>query len=483
MGKWEIDLKKIKTELKQLIDDNKHSYDPNQRVFPQYLSFQTKKLSTDENKAGVRGEQDVHDGLKKLAIEDGDWYLIHEIGEPMQKLLEEKPKKNFFEELLDRVKDKIGYNEGYAPDFVFMNKKYGIFLIDSKNVTENNALEAFQKAINQCKIFKLILETLNEDYAKLPFYMGAYIPLNIRIKLNNNKTFIINNLRYDEGLRMMFESLKCPTIDEDVYNHFLKFLVKVKTKGVSQITLNDIDGQLKEYTKNKVKQKPSLIGKKLILNGPAGSGKTYRIMENIINLLKFKQKILLVFEDEFKMNEVKKEAVGEIKLYKYLNDINELYDILKPFDKRNKDLKIKVYIYENEEKIDYFLLFITVKELNYFYVDSIESGASYLNRLTKYLNDSDFIVETSSHHVKCDRICEESDKKIYFIFITTKSLNYCLVDSSMSGVSYSNMLAQYVNNGEFIVETSSHYQKCDKLCSVIEYVKSVNEKNKSNAEK
>ena len=52
-----------------------------------------------------------------------------------------------------------------------------------------------------------------------------------------------------------------------------------------------INTRLEEFTNKEIKKHDSLIGQKLISNGPAGSGKTYHIKDNIINVLTEDKKI------------------------------------------------------------------------------------------------------------------------------------------------------------------------------------------------
>ena len=56
-----------------------------------------------------------------------------------------------------------------------------------------------------------------------------------------------------------------------------------------------IDKQLEDKLKSDVSKMDSLNGKKVIINGPAGSGKTYRLIGNIINLLTPSKRIGLVY--------------------------------------------------------------------------------------------------------------------------------------------------------------------------------------------
>ena len=87
-----------------------------------------------------------------------------------------------FDQLLELAKEKILKQESpklkaFDPDFILVNKKYGIYLIDSKNVNDNKySQKPFDKAINQCRVFKSFLIVLNPEYEKLDFHMGAYLP-------------------------------------------------------------------------------------------------------------------------------------------------------------------------------------------------------------------------------------------------------------------------------------------------------------------
>ena len=409
-----MNLNKLKEELKKLVDDMKQSDLTEIRVYPEYFPFESKCLSTIERKAGVKGEQDLHGALKKLVKESDDSYLIYEIGKSLKKWLDSVGIKKLFEDLHKQAKfmiDNVNV-KAYAPDFVLMNKNYGIFLIDSKNVNENNATDQFEKAMNQCKVFKSLLTIINEDYGKLPFYMGAYLPLDIEIKQDDHGTFVIKTL---ESVKDIFHG-KFTIINEDIYNHLSKFLIGIKKLNNDSLLskpLSTIDVQLKDYTTTEIKKKKSFIGKKVIISGPAGSGKTYHIIENIINILKPKEGILLVFEENIDViyDKVKSESDDGIKLYKYLNDVNELEAILKPFERRNKDLKIRVYVYENNEKIDYCSIFINALESGYCFIDSMEPCLIYLKNLAKYLNNRDVIVEKASQKKFIDGFIDIKNEK------------------------------------------------------------------------
>ncbi len=116
--------------------------------------------------------------------EDKEWFLFHSIGKALKEWLQKPQKKDFIDQLLREAKKKAQENgpeikEGFDPDFILIDKTKGIFMIDSKNVKTKQADEAFNKAINQCKVFKSILEILFEatlnvnPFDKINFKMGV----------------------------------------------------------------------------------------------------------------------------------------------------------------------------------------------------------------------------------------------------------------------------------------------------------------------
>jgi hypothetical protein len=103
--------------------------------------------------------------------------------------------------LLKEAKKKTQENgpemkEGFDRNFILINKTKGIFMIDSKIVNNKQAdafiKQAFNKAFNQCKVFKSILEILLEatlnvnPFDKINFKMGAYIPDGLKSSINTD---------------------------------------------------------------------------------------------------------------------------------------------------------------------------------------------------------------------------------------------------------------------------------------------------------
>ena len=81
------------------------------------------------------------------------------------------------------------------------------------------------------------------------------------------------------------------------FDELTHFLVGLKGKfDPDMITkpTKTIDERLAAYTNKEIKKYSSLVGQKVIINGPAGSGKSYCIMNNIIETLQ-KKKIHIIF--------------------------------------------------------------------------------------------------------------------------------------------------------------------------------------------
>jgi hypothetical protein len=107
-------------------------------------------------------------------------------------------------------------------------------MIDSKNVNNKQAdafiKQAFNKAFNQCKVFKSILEILLEatlnvnPFDKINFKMGAYIPDGLKSSINNDNCFIIDNKDFDDfdALKLKFSTCLLIRYSPNVLKGFLK---------------------------------------------------------------------------------------------------------------------------------------------------------------------------------------------------------------------------------------------------------------------
>ena len=128
------------------------------KVFPELFPLTT---SESKNKKGSTAKVDeaserkLYDALKQLINKEnnGEWYLIYKIDKIMKTWLETLEINGFYEYLLKIAKKEANCEHGFDSDFILLNKKNGIFLIDSKNVKAGNENKAIGKAIDQGKVF------------------------------------------------------------------------------------------------------------------------------------------------------------------------------------------------------------------------------------------------------------------------------------------------------------------------------------------
>jgi hypothetical protein len=194
------------------------------------------------------------------------------------------------------------------------------------------------------------------------------------ILINNDNCFIIDDKDLDDfdALKLKFSILGHVDEHNDNYKPLISFLAGIKIKYDEIMCLNPdgtIDKQLKQKTSSEVLKMPSLVNEKVIINGPAGTGKTYRLMDNIINLLTPTQRIGLVYSDdvdETTQDELNKEKV---KIFKYLKEFN--LNILG---------SIKCYLFEENiliiiacDKIN----FILIEEFNLDFLATIGRSCEY----------------------------------------------------------------------------------------------------------
>ena len=129
------------------------------------------------------------------------------------------------------------------------------------------------------------------DFRKLPLYMGAYIPpLNICLEISDKeKTFIIHE---SKDLDWLINKPVITLNDQNIaFDNLLKLLLRLKFKIDKSFMNKPIqinDKGIEEFTEKKIKEleNESLINQKELISGPAGSGKTYIIKNNLINILK-----------------------------------------------------------------------------------------------------------------------------------------------------------------------------------------------------
>jgi hypothetical protein len=254
-----------KFELEKIRKDNDKDKDwlIKYKVYPPLFPFKSKKVTEE----GIYAEQKVFYYLKKLAEENHDSYLIHEPGKAIQSWLEKRFGKSWFSKLLEKSKSKINMKvNAFAPDFLLFNKVNGIFLIDSKHVKNiKTARPSYEKAINQSKVFISLLTVLNPDIDKLDFHIGAYMPVKmINNKFNDKKNlFIIDDNDFKLMQFSMINRNFLDTINEDIYENLINFLIGLKIKFDSEMVKNSIsviDNRLKEYVYNEMNKQDSLIG-------------------------------------------------------------------------------------------------------------------------------------------------------------------------------------------------------------------------------
>ena len=337
------------------------------KVFPELFPLTT---SESKNKKGSTAKVDeaserkLYDALKQLINKEnnGEWYLIYKIDKIMKTWLETLEINGFYEYLLKIAKKEANCEHGFDSDFILLNKKNGIFLIDSKNVKAGNENKAIGKAIDQGKVFMHFLSILNPDYLKLSFNFGVYIP-NYNSKANE---LILNDIDL-KNLGQLESKLtsKLQNVNEvkDTFDDLIKFLVGLKTTFEPEMVLNatnKIDENLKQFISHivaiksstnktpEIDKNKSLIGKKVLISGPAGSGKTYIIRNNIIDALTPPKRIgLVVSDDEELYSKTIVEVDGEIKLCKYLEKIEQLSS--------KKWEKLKIFIFHKNTKCFYLL--------------------------------------------------------------------------------------------------------------------------------
>ena len=295
------------------------------KLLPRYLPFIAKNNNDVNARAGSKGELDFHDFLKVLVEDSEDWYCIHGIGKQMETWLKKGDfKYNELDLLLKFLKDSLNIEHGYDPDFLLINKNYCVFSIDSKNVTSESSQASYNKAINQGKLFKSLLVFLYPEYFKLPFYFGCYLPnllINQKIKKGENE-ILINSVKIPKGLHILLEKekIKDVRINEHIFTHLIKFLTGLKTKYDDDMVrkpIATIDNRLMSLTDSKIKSEEPLIDRCVVINGPAGSGKTYRIKQSIVKVLQlhdaFRTSILLCLASECATGAIKKEIEKELK--------------------------------------------------------------------------------------------------------------------------------------------------------------------------
>ena len=340
------------------------------RVFPQLYPYSSSSKNENvSSTAGDDGEKRVHEALREFVIKNEGWFLFHSIGKAFKTWLQNF-KGKLFDKFLKEAKTRATNNgpeikEGFDPDFILINKTKGIFMIDSKNVNENSAEKSFKKAINQCKIFKSFLEILFEaaltvnPFDKINFKMGAYIPNGIESSRIDDTCFVINDKELDDVEALKFKFSVQEHVDEqnDNYDRIINFLVGIKIKYDEDMCVNPtkkIDIQLEQKTNSEVKVLPSLVKRKVIINGPAGTGKTYRLMDNIINLLTHAKRIGLVYSDD----------VYENTLVELNNKKVKIFNFLKEFNKNIQYKSVKLYLLEET-----ILLIIKCDDVNFILID------------------------------------------------------------------------------------------------------------------
>ena len=154
------------------------------------------------------------------------------------------------------------------------------------------------------------------------------------------------------SILILFLTSKSENVNDDkIFDDLFKFLVGLKTTFESEMVLsatNKIDEQLKYNIDQVISKNESLIGKKVIINGPAGSGHGYIIRNNIIDVLTPPKRIGLVVSDDEKLySKTIVEVDGEIKLCKYLEGIQDLSS--------GKWKKLKIFIFHKNTKCFYLL--------------------------------------------------------------------------------------------------------------------------------
>ena len=408
-------------EILRILKDDINGFIKNEQVlnkfYPSLYPYSSSKKNespTSTFKAGDEGENLVYQGLKRFINNkenmNKEWYLFHSIGKSINTWLTKKDFKGLFNKLHGEAKDRVNIENARDPDFILIHKNYGIFMIDSKNVNEKQAKESFNKALNQSKVFKSFLEILFEgtpnfsDFNKLNFFMGACIP-EIEDNLNLDKNnFIITKteLLNDKCLEAKLSANE--KIETSIYDDIIRFFASIKTKfdkGMSLDPINTIDSGLMTKTINKIEEMDSLIGKKYIINGPAGSGKTYRIMNNIIDVLTPYTELGLVYSDDLKIYNKTKDEIKKlnkkIRIFKYLNDVYELANLISN-ELNNSSVNSKVFIFHKNYESLNFLLIAYGGENNFIIINTFDS--KYLAKLSELC--SEFIVESGFQMVLTD---------------------------------------------------------------------------------